>query len=66
MSWVKCSEKLPPLGERILLYQADCVFIASRERYEWQSEDKWIDDSCCSLSFHLEDNARWMPLPKGI
>ncbi len=64
--WIKCSDKLPPLKENVILYgpQTD-TFVGYLEWHDKNWKDntqvlKWIDgeyDEHFSLATH------WMPLP---
>jgi hypothetical protein len=66
MNWIKCSERLPEVGERVLAWadgvnhklSQDGCYTAVRQRRYWDV-DAWDN-------YGAEDDfSHWMPLPEG-
>jgi len=70
MNWIKCGEKLPQIGERVLVYSSvtgvtdiahlvECTINHTYHTLAWKRD--WNPDV-----FYLEQNyfTHWIPLPK--
>lgn len=59
MQWINVKDKLPDIGQRVLVYQKDGVQGGNEIDIEYrQCEDFWSDQGIISGITH------WMPLPE--
>ncbi len=62
--WIKCSDRLPPLGEEVLVWAYDRCYMLTlyaypnKEGYYWNVEDYDIVDEA------FDKVIAWMPMPQ--
>ena len=65
--WIKCSDKLPPIGETVLCYKGSVFtawYIEKSCPYEKKRKGWHIDWAKGSYQFFKDfDVTHWMPLP---
>lgn len=63
MNWIKCSRKLPPFGEWVLLASKFAVFEGRRMRNRNHKLGAYV--ASCIPDERVSDNVtHWMPLPE--
>ena len=57
--WIKCSERLPEINQRVLVYQNDGVHGGNEIDIDYRTEDHFWNEQGCHC-----DITHWMPLPE--
>jgi hypothetical protein len=74
-AWIKTSDKLPEIGERVLVVADtgkivisklvdDTKFISVREDDDTNSTMGWEDDDSMGVVYSIESVTYWQPLPE--
>ena len=66
MEWVKCSEKLPILGEKVICWggRTYLAFFPGLDNGEYQEHWVICDDADCSCTGYTGAITHWMELPE--
>ena len=59
LGWIAVTERLPPMGERVMIASATGKWIGVGERDIIGSHEYWSDDG-----EELNEPTHWMPLPE--
>lgn len=65
MEWIKCSDRLPDKGEKVLCYDTARIYIAYRYLGDVEYNEHWgiCEDQDCSCVGSTGAITHWMPLP---
>ena len=62
--WIKCSDRLPPKGEKVLVWAFESVYCALRKEF-YPSQPCWlVSEDMLLVDKDFNEVKAWMPLPQ--